>query len=479
MIKGRRSLMSGLVIMALLGFSGGAGRSAVKLEKGNPKPRIAVADFEARAPLAPSEAAFISGFVRADIIAAGRLNVIDKNSMNKALSEQGFPQTGCSSAECAVQIGKILNVKQMVVGSCGQILGKYVITMNVVDVKSAKIVYSDDVSVTDPDVLRDAIRGMVEKYVTGGKFPAKPAKVKRIEFPEGEKVNIAINDFEALAPLSQSEAAFISDFVRYDFVKTARFNVVEKNNMDNVLAEQGFRQRDYSSAENAVRMGKILNVKQMVVGSCGQLLGKYIVTMNVVNVENAMIVYSDEVLVADPDTLRDAIRGMVEKYVTGGKVGAAPAEPPATVKEAAPIKRPEVPRGEKVNVAVDDFEALAPFSPSEAAVVSNFVRADIVTAGRFNVVDKNSMDKVLAEQGFQQTETSSAEHAVRVGKILNVKMIINGSCSQLLGKYVITMNAVDVESAKIVYSDDISVANPDELRDAVKKMVEKFSRNVK
>ncbi|MFH1958377.1 MAG: CsgG/HfaB family protein [bacterium] len=133
----------------------------------------------------------------------------------------------------------------------------------------------------------------------------------------------------------------------------------------------------------------------------------------------------------------------------------------------------------KPRIAVADFDALAPFPRSEATVISNFVRTDIVTAGRFNVVDKNSMDKVLAEQGFQQTETSSAESAIRLGKILNVKMIINGSCSQLLGRYVITMNVVNVESAKIVYSDDISVASPDELRDAVREMVEKFSRTIR
>jgi len=461
--------MSGVMIMSLIGFSGCAGKSAVKLEKENLKPRIVVADFEARAPLSHSEAAFISGFVREDIITAGTFSVIDKNSMNKALSEQDFQQKGCSSLECALRIGKMLNMNMIIVGSCGQLLGKYIVVMEVVNVESAKIVYSDDISVADPDVLRDAIRGMVEKYVSGGKVAAKPAEVERIEVPPGERANIAINDFEALAPLSQSEAAFISDFVRYDFVKTARFNVIEKNNMGNVLAEQGFQQTDYSSAESAVRMGKILNVKQMVIGSCGQLLGKYIVTMNIIDVENAKIVYSDEVLVANPDVLRDAVREMVEKYVTGGKAPAKPAE----------IKKIEVPEGEKVNVAVGNFEALAPFSPSEAAVVSNFVRTDIVTAGRFNVIDKNSMDKVLAEQGFQQTGSSSAESAIRLGKILNVKMIINGSCSQLLGRYVITMNVVSVDSAKMVYSDDISVESPDKLRDAVRGMVEKFSRNVK
>ncbi|MFH1352590.1 MAG: helix-hairpin-helix domain-containing protein [bacterium] len=159
----------------------------------------------------------------------------------------------------------------------------------------------------------------------------------------------------------------------------------------------------------------------------------------------------------------------IKDYITVGEVAAKPAK----------IEMIEVPEGEKINVAVTDFVARPPLSQSEAAFISDFVRADIVTAGRFNVVDKNNMDKVLAEQGFQQTGCSSAECAVQIGKILNVKMMIVGSCGQLLGKYIITLNVVSVESAKIVYSDDISVTDPDALRDNIKEMIEKFSRTVK
>jgi len=161
-------------------------------------------------------------------------------------------------------------------------------------------------------------------------------------------------------------------------------------------------------------------------------------------------------------------RGLYKNRITVGKVAVKPVE----------IEMIEVPAGEKLNVAVTDFEARAPLSQSEAAFISDFVRADIVTEGRFNVVDKNNMDKVLAEQGFQQTGCSSAECAVAIGKVLNVKMMIVGSCGQLLGKYIITLNVVSVESAKIIYSDDVSVADPDELRNNIRIMIKKFSRTV-
>jgi hypothetical protein len=45
--------------------------------------------------------------------------------MEKILAESSFQQTGCTSSECAVQIGKILNVKHMIVGSLSKLMDTY------------------------------------------------------------------------------------------------------------------------------------------------------------------------------------------------------------------------------------------------------------------------------------------------------------------------------------------------------------------
>ncbi len=157
------------------------------------------------------------------------------------------------------------------------------------------------------------------------------------------------------------------------------------------------------------------------------------------------------------------------------------AKKPEPVEEEKPQEevKAEIPEGEKINIAVTDFEARAPLSQSETAFISDFVRGDLVKTGKFNVVEKNSMDKILAEQGFQNSGCSSADCAVAMGKILNVKTIIVGSCGKLLNKYIVTLNAVEVESSKIVYSDNISVDNPDDLRSNVAELVKKYAESVK
>jgi len=136
----------------------------IKVKKGE-KINVAVLDFEARPPLSPAEAGFISDFFRADLVRSPLLTLVDRNNMEKIFAEQGLQQTGCTTTECAVQLGKILNVRYIVTGSCGKLLNKYVITMNVIDVQSGKIVYSDDRSIDNPDLLRESIRQMTSDFL--------------------------------------------------------------------------------------------------------------------------------------------------------------------------------------------------------------------------------------------------------------------------------------------------------------------------
>ncbi|MFH1957860.1 MAG: conjugal transfer protein TraF [bacterium] len=167
--------------------------------------------------------------------------------------------------------------------------------------------------------------------------PAPEPKITAL--PESERTNVAITDFESRAPLSQSEAAFISDFIRSDVVKTERFNVVEKNNMDKLLAEQGFQGTGCSSSDCAVQIGKILNVKTMVVGSCGKLLSKYVVTLNAVEVETSKIVYSDNISVDSSDELRQSVTKMVERFALAWPAPVkTETEPPAKTEPETPVK---------------------------------------------------------------------------------------------------------------------------------------------
>jgi formylglycine-generating enzyme required for sulfatase activity len=63
-----------------------------------------------------SQLAALSEELRTQLLKSGKFRVVDRQQIDTILKEQALQQTGCTSQDCAVQVGKILGVRKMVVG---------------------------------------------------------------------------------------------------------------------------------------------------------------------------------------------------------------------------------------------------------------------------------------------------------------------------------------------------------------------------
>ena len=68
--------------------------------------------------------------------------VLERGKMDEVLKEQGFQQTGCITSECAVEVGRMLGVQQMVAGSIGKVGTVYTVSARIFDVQTGKILKS-------------------------------------------------------------------------------------------------------------------------------------------------------------------------------------------------------------------------------------------------------------------------------------------------------------------------------------------------
>jgi hypothetical protein len=74
------------------------------------------------------------------IQANGKYRVMERSQMNRILSEQGFQNSGaCSSAECAVEIGRLLSIDKMFVGSIGRLGESWVINIRIINIQTGEI----------------------------------------------------------------------------------------------------------------------------------------------------------------------------------------------------------------------------------------------------------------------------------------------------------------------------------------------------
>ncbi len=99
---------------------------------------IAVLPLQANG-ISPSEAMVLTDELRSVMVQIAKYTVVERSNMESILKEQGFQLSGCTSAECAVEAGKLLGVNKMVTGSVGKLGELYNINIRLFDVGTGRI----------------------------------------------------------------------------------------------------------------------------------------------------------------------------------------------------------------------------------------------------------------------------------------------------------------------------------------------------
>ena len=102
---------------------------------------IAVIDFEGN-DISPSEARALTDRLRGELVGSSRFTIVERGKMEEILKEQAFQQTGCVSSECAVEVGKLLSVENIIIGSISRVGSINSVTAKVVSVESGEIIRS-------------------------------------------------------------------------------------------------------------------------------------------------------------------------------------------------------------------------------------------------------------------------------------------------------------------------------------------------
>ena len=97
--------------------------------------------------------------------------------------------------------------------------------------------------------------------------------------PQGRKKRVAIFDFDYATVQSSTSALFgtnvdvgkgISDLLVKFLVQDGSYSVIERKAMDKILAEQNFSNSDRANPSSAAKLGKLLGVDAIIVGSITQ-----------------------------------------------------------------------------------------------------------------------------------------------------------------------------------------------------------------
>lgn len=146
---------------------------------------IAVTPLQAKG-VSESDASVLTESLSDELLQSGSVRVMERSQMDKILTEQGFQQAACDTSECALQMGRLLGIERILVGTVGKVGGTYSVSVRMVDVTTGEVLSSsrrnakgaiDDVLVT---LMPQLARDLAQKHHSESEGPSR-ASVKEEE----------------------------------------------------------------------------------------------------------------------------------------------------------------------------------------------------------------------------------------------------------------------------------------------------------
>jgi TolB-like protein len=103
---------------------------------------LAVLDLEGK-NVDQSKAEAVTDLLRTELFNTGSFKVIERQKVRQILDEQRFQSSGMTDTDRAAEIGRLLNVQKIMIGTVTQLGSTHIINTRIVDVQSGAVVLAE------------------------------------------------------------------------------------------------------------------------------------------------------------------------------------------------------------------------------------------------------------------------------------------------------------------------------------------------
>jgi len=236
------------------------------------KSTVAVLDFEARG-LPSYEAETLTERLRSEIANTQAVRLIERKLLEKIMAEQGLQQSGCTTAECAAEVGQLLGAQYMISGAIGKLGKSYTVDIKMVSVSTGAMERTRSIS------YEGEVDGLlIEMEILAWEIVGLEAPQRLLLQRQGGestgKPTVAVLDFEPRG-ITTLEAQTLTDRFSTELANTNAATLVQRRAMNEILTEQGMNTGDCTSDECAAEIGALLGVKYMINGAIGKVGDTY------------------------------------------------------------------------------------------------------------------------------------------------------------------------------------------------------------
>src|SRR5256885_2514601 len=127
-------------------------------------------------------------------------------------------------------------------------------------------------------------------------------------------------------------------------------------------------------------------------------------------------------------------------------------------------------QGGPATVAIAEVTARGNADADMASEVNDALTDQLVGDGRFRVVERQQIAKVMKEQALSQSGVMSDEVQIKVAQLVGARWIVLGSI-QAKGKGLqLSLRALDSSSAQVAYAENLRLGNDDQIEAGSKQL---------
>ncbi len=133
----------------------------------------------------------------------------------------------------------------------------------------------------------------------------------------------------------------------------------------------------------------------------------------------------------------------------------------------------------KTKIAVLDFQIHGERyeTADMGKIVAEWLITALVKEGRFDVIERRLLEKVLSEQKLGATGLIDEQHASKLGRMLGAKVVVTGSIMKLQNVMEVNARIIDVETGSVIAAELVRSASAVKLEDLVTQMAEKIIKD--
>ncbi|OGR02898.1 MAG: hypothetical protein A2284_01220 [Deltaproteobacteria bacterium RIFOXYA12_FULL_61_11] len=147
----------------------------------------------------------------------------------------------------------------------------------------------------------------------GGEPPVTPEQLANLP-----KTRLAVMKFRTSNKAAQEEGLgeTISEMMNTVFINSNLFDVIERNQIEQVISEQKFSVTGMTDTQTAITLGKLLNVQYMLIGSIAKLGTVYEVDARIIETSRGIGLVAKQNSCKGAENLRGMITGLGGAMIT-------------------------------------------------------------------------------------------------------------------------------------------------------------------